>query len=57
MKNEIIKSKEDLERIFKELNINVPVHEIPRLPNISEIEKRKIMLDAIKRSRNNKRRD
>jgi hypothetical protein len=49
--DDIIRSTEDLR---KALGGKIPVFEVAKLPELSDAEKRKIQLEAIKRSRNNK---
>lgn len=49
--DDIIRSADDLR---KALGSKIPVFEVAKLPELSEAEKRKIQLEAIKRSRNNK---
>lgn len=49
--DDIIRNAEDLK---KALGGKIPVFEVAKLPELSDAEKRRIQLDAIKRSRNNK---
>lgn len=48
MTNEILHKKKDLEKALKESDIDLKVYEVPHL---SDAEKRRIQLDAIKRAR------
>lgn len=53
--NDIIRSKEDLQKALKEAGLpELPIFEVTKLPELTQEEKRKIQLDAIRDAKNGK---
>ena len=50
--DDIIRSTDDLKKALSEAGLpQIPIFEVPKLPQLTEAEKRKIQLEAIRQSR------
>lgn len=49
--NNIIKTEKDIKEVLKSCDLDIPIIKMPRIPELTNAEKRKIQLELVQRSK------